>query len=195
MTTMISAQTEIPQSIKEEALVALSFYPELKEVPIAFKFKKKIKKSTMQAQPIFTSLISKSRKYVILISERFTIADTTYLTKDIPKDIMIGWLGHELGHVMDYRNRSSMGLVWFGIKYLFSSRYIQKAERAADTYAVRSGMEEYILKTKAFILEEAGIPEKYRNRIKKLYLSPEEIMEIVEERDLDKLKAIEDSDN
>ena len=195
MTTMISAQTEIPQSIKEEALVALSFYPELKEVPIAFKFKKKIKKSTMQAQPIFTSLISKSRKYVILISERFTIADTTYLTKDIPKDIMIGWLGHELGHVMDYRNRSSMGLVWFGIKYLFSSRYIQKAERAADTYAVRSGMEEYILKTKAFILEEAGIPEKYRNRIKKLYLSPEEIMEIVEERDLDKLKTIEDSDN
>jgi len=192
---MISAQTEIPQSIKEEALVALSFYPELKEVPIAFKFKKKIKKSTMQAQPIFTSLISKSRKYVILISERFTIADTTYLTKDIPKDIMIGWLGHELGHVMDYRNRSSMGLVWFGIKYLFSSRYIQKAERAADTYAVRSGMEEYILKTKAFILEEAGIPEKYRNRIKKLYLSPEEIMEIVEERDLDKLKAIEHSDN
>ncbi|NNL08979.1 MAG: hypothetical protein HKP38_07130, partial [Croceitalea sp.] len=91
------AQKEIPQSILKEAKVALSFYPQLENVPIVFKFKKNIKKSTMQAQPIFSSLFTtrKKRRYVVLISERFKIAETTFLTKDIPEDIMIGWLGHE----------------------------------------------------------------------------------------------------
>ncbi|NNM17108.1 MAG: hypothetical protein HKP24_00930 [Croceitalea sp.] len=179
------AQKEIPQSILKEAKVALSFYPQLENVPIVFKFKKNIKKSTMQAQPIFGSLFTtrKKRRYVVLISERFKIAETTFLTKDIPEDIMIGWLGHELGHIMDYKNRSSLNLIWFGIKYYFSSSSIKDAERTADGYAVNSGMEKYILKTKDFILNQAGISEKYKERIKRLYLSPEEIMELVEERE------------
>ena len=179
------SQKIIPDSIKNEAEIALSFYPELKEVPITFKFKKNIKKSTMQAQPVFGSLFNKKkkRKYVVLISEQFKISDTTYQTKDIPSDIMIGWLGHELGHIMDYRNRSSLGLLWFGINYFFSKTYIKKAERDADTYAVNNGMEKYILKTKDFILNQAEIPQKYKDRIKALYLSPEEIMHLVAERD------------
>ncbi len=181
------AQVQIPENIKEETTIALSYYPSLCDVAITFKFKKKIKKSTMQAQPVFKTLFSKNRKYVVLISKRFVIGDTTFKTEDIPKDILIGWIGHELGHIMDYENRSSLGLVWFGLKYVMSRSYIKKAERAADTYAVNSGMEAYILKTKEFILKQAGIPEKYRNRIKSLYLSPEEIMQIVKERDLKKV--------
>lgn len=179
------SQKDYPGIIADEVRVALSFYPELKKVPIQFKFKKEIKKSTMQAQPVFKSLFGqkKNRRYVILISERFKIADTSYLTKDLPKEIMIGWLGHELGHVMDYKNRSNWNLIWFGLKYIFSRRSIQEAERAADRYAVQGGMEKYILKTKDFILNQAGISERYRERIKSLYLSPEEIMELVEERD------------
>ncbi|MEO9894425.1 hypothetical protein [Aurantibacter sp.] len=187
MSMTITAQHEIPESINEETNIALSYYPELEQTAIQFKFKKKIKKSTMQAQPLFKTLFSKKRYYVILISEKFTIGDTSYLTKDIPKDILIGWIGHELGHIMDYQNKSAFGLIWFGIKYVFSKNHIKTAERAADTYAVNSGMENYILKTKNFILKQAGIPEKYRNRIKTLYLSPEEIMQLIEERDLNKV--------
>lgn len=187
MSTSITAQHTIPESIKEEAAIALSYYPELEHTVIWFKFKKKIKKSTMQAQPVFKTIFSKKKTYQILISEQFVIGDTRYETKNIPKDILIGWLGHELGHVMDYQNKSALGLIWFGIKYVFSKNHIKKAERAADTYAVNSGMEDYILKTKNFILNQSGIPVKYRKRIKALYLSPEEIMEIVKERDLHKV--------
>lgn len=184
-TTNNFSQTYYPKVIAEEVQTALSYYPDLKEVAIGFKFKKNIKKSTMQAQPVFGSLFGrrKNRRYVILISERFKIADTTYRTKDVPRDVMIGWLGHELGHVMDYKERSSGNLIWFGIKYFFSTKSIQEAERAADSYAVQNGMEGYILKTKDFILNQAGISQKYRERIKRLYLSPEEIMELVEQRD------------
>jgi len=183
-TNLTNAQKVIPDSISDEAVIALSYYPKLEDTPITFKFKKRIKKSTMLAQPDFWSLFKSKgkRKYKILISEKIVISGKEYLTKDIPKEVMIGWLGHELGHVMDYQHRSSLNLIWFGIKYTFSDNYIKEAERAADTHAVNQGMEDYILATKDFILNNADIDDRYKARIIKYYLSPEEIMVLVNER-------------
>ncbi|UOB16737.1 hypothetical protein [Abyssalbus ytuae] len=178
----------IPLSIKKEAETALSYYPQLKGTKIIFKFKKNIKKSTMQARPAFSSFFRKrkQRKYLILISEKFKISGREFLTKDVPENVLIGWLGHELGHITDYKNRSKWNLLVFGLKYLFSHNHIKEAERAADYYAVINGMEKYIIETKNFILNHADIPEVYKWRIKKFYLSPEEIMDMVKERDKDK---------
>jgi hypothetical protein len=174
----------IPKSIQKEVEIALNYYPQLKNIHIEFKFKKNIKKSTMQARPTFDSFFKskKNRKFLILISEKIKISDKEFFTKDIPTDVFIGWIGHELGHVMDYQDRSKFNLIWFGIKYLFSDNHIVAAERAADRFAVKHKMETYILKTKDFILNNAQISEVYKNRIKKYYLSPEEIMILVEER-------------
>lgn len=179
------SQKIIPPSIEEEVKTALDFYPELEDSHIEIRFKKNIKKSTMQARPSIGSFFrsSKNRKYVILISEKFKISDQEFSTKDIPSDILVGWVGHELGHIMDYQNRSKMNLLWFGLKYVFSASHIIEAERAADTYAVAQGMEDYILKTKDFILNHADITPNYKLRMQKFYLSPEEIMVIVNERD------------
>ncbi|HDZ13290.1 hypothetical protein LCGC14_0719290 [marine sediment metagenome] len=181
----LTAQHIVPSSIQEEAQIALSHYPNLADTPITFKFKKKIKKSTMQAQPIFSSLFRsrKKREYIVLISEKIKISGKEYFTKDVPKNIMVGWLGHELGHIMDYQDRSSLNLAWFGIKYTLSGSYLKEAERAADTYAVSSGMGPYIVETKNFILGNAEIQEKYKARIRKFYLSPEEIMAMVEQQE------------
>ena len=181
----------IPEAITTEAKIALSHYPELENTRIEFKFKKDIKKSTMQAQPTVGSFIKRKgkRSYNIFISETVKISGDTFYTKDMPKDVLIGWIGHELGHVMDYKNRSNTNLIWFGLKYLLSDNHIAEAERAADTYAVKSGMEQYILITKAFILNQADIDESYIARIKKYYLSPEEIMEVINTRDAELSKS------
>ncbi|QXP69104.1 hypothetical protein H0I29_10680 [Polaribacter sp. R2A056_3_33] len=174
----------IPKTIKDEVETALNYYPQLKKIHIEFKFKKNIKKSTMQARPTFDSFFKfkKNRKFLILISEKFKISDKEFSTRDIPKDIFIGWIGHELGHIMDYQNRSKLNLIWFGLKYLFSDNHIVEAERAADGFAVKHKMESYIIKTKNFILNHADISEAYKNRIKRYYLSPEEIMVLVDDR-------------
>ena len=87
--------------------------------------------------------------------------------------------------IIDYQHRSSLNLVWFGIRYLLLENHIVEAERMADTYAVKRGMGEYILETKNFILNHADIDDKYKLRMKKFYLSPEEIMNIVAENDSD----------
>ncbi|QXP51339.1 hypothetical protein H0I25_00665 [Cellulophaga sp. HaHa_2_95] len=175
----------IPDAIRKEAEFALSHYPELRNTRIEFKFKKNIKKSIMQAQPSFLSLLrpKKKRSYYIFISENFEIEGQKFATKDIPENVMIGWLGHELGHVMDYRNRSSLNLIWFGIKYYFIDASIKEAERAADSHAVAKNLDGYILDTKNFILNNTNLSEIYKARIRKYYLSPDEIMILVEERD------------
>jgi len=179
----MSAQHTKPTELAKEIDTALSYFPQLKDVPIDFKFKKDIKHSTMQAQPKFGSFLKhrSKRGYNIFISEKFKIAGKEFLTKHIPSEILVGWFGHELGHIIDYQERSKMNLIRFGLKYIFSDKHIVEAERAADTYAVRQGMSAYILKTKNFILNHADITEEYKNRIQKYYLSPEEIMHIVNE--------------
>lgn len=176
---------DIPKEIESEVDKALEYYPQLDSTYIEFKFKKNIKKSTMQARPTFGSFFrsKKNRRYVILISEKFKISDKEFKTVDMPSDIFIGWIGHELGHILDYQNRSNLNLVWFGINYLLSKNHIVEAERAADSFAVTQGMESYILKTKDFILNNADINQTYKDRIKRYYLSPEEIMELVKERE------------
>ncbi|GHC62936.1 hypothetical protein [Ulvibacter litoralis] len=177
----------IPESIKTEAINALSYYPELNDTEITFKFKDEIKKSTMQAQPKWTSFFKgkKKRSYIILISRKIQIDTESFSIDDIPSNILVGWIGHELGHIMDYRDRTNMGMLIFGIKYLYSKNHIQEVEHAADVYAIAHGMGDYILQTKNFILEHANISEKYKNRLRKLYMSPEEVMHLIEEGKLE----------
>lgn len=172
-----------PGILEEEVQKALSYFPVLNDVPIDFKFKKNIKRSTMQAQPKFSKILSPrhKREYLILIKKHFKLGDIDTAIEDLPKDVLIGWLGHELGHIIDYERMSNWRLIWFGIRYLTSDTAIVNAERSADEFAVKQGMHEYILKTKDFILNHADISEHYKNRIKKYYLSPEEIMELVAE--------------
>ncbi|MEM0519404.1 MULTISPECIES: hypothetical protein [Aequorivita] len=173
----------IPADIKSEVIEALTFYPELYDTAIEFKYKTNIKKSTMQAQPRFTSFFKskENREYIILISRSIQIEGEIFTMDDIPSDVKVGWLGHELGHLMDYSARTNFGMIIFGIKYLFSSAHIKEVERTADTYAIAHGMGDYILKTKNFILDNANLSEKYKERIRRLYISPEEVMELINE--------------
>ena len=178
-------KNSIPDNIKDEVNIALEHFPELEGIPITFKLKKNIKKSVMQAQPTWSGLVKprSKRSYVILISERFKISGEEYKTVDVPKDVLIGWLGHELGHVMDYQQRGNLNLIGFGIRYVLLKEFVKQAERAADSFAVARGMSEYILKTKRFILNNSDIDETYKTRIKQYYLSPDEIMEMVKQQD------------
>lgn len=173
----------VPDTIWREAYVALSHYPELKDTPIEFKFKKNIKKSFMQAQPKLGGLFKKrgDRSYLVFINEKFKIEDEVFDITAVPSEVLIGWLGHELGHIMDYRERSGAELLWFGIRYLTSKNYIREAERAADTYAVNHGLGENIIATKNFIINHSRLSDSYKDRIQELYLSPEEIMALIDD--------------
>ncbi len=182
---MSEPNSTIPKPIKIEAELALMHFPELKNTPIEFKFKKNIKKSVMLAQPAWTDIFKskKKRGYKILISENFKISGKKFRTVEVPSEVLIGWIGHELGHIMDYKQRNGLNLIAFGLGYMFSDNFVRKAERTADSFAVSRGMSDYILKTKNFILGNSEIQDSYKARIKKYYLSPDEILDMVKEQD------------
>jgi len=181
---IINHNKKVPSELKDIIIKALSFYPKLKNEKIDFVFNENIRKSVMQAQPRFTSMYGsrKWRTYIVKISHSFVLKGQRTPIQDLPEDVLVGWIGHELGHIMDYLKRNNWSMILFGIGYYTSKSFIISAERAADTYAINHGLSDYILATKDFILRKAGMPEKYIKRIERLYHSPEEIMDIVENR-------------
>src|SRR3954453_8690596 len=112
---------QIPAEIEKTVLKALSFYPELKNTPINFIFKESIKTSVMQAQPVFLTLLRgrTNRRYRINISAHFKLIHSQMPITQIPDEVMIGWIGHELGHIVDYEGRSNTGMITFGYRYYF----------------------------------------------------------------------------
>jgi len=186
---MYAENKEIPDEIRSVTLEALSYYPELLDTKISFEFKKNISGSVMQAQPRVSSLIlntKENRRYKIKISRYLELEDELVPMEDLPHDVLLGWIGHELGHIKDYVGRSAVNLMGFGAKYYCSHRYVTKAEIAADTYAVSSGMGDKIVATKNFVLNHDRLPEAYKDKIRSLYMSPGEIMsmvEVIEEED------------
>lgn len=174
---------EIPDEIRDVTLEALSYFPELLDTKIHFQYKENIKGSVMQAQPKVGSLMlnnKKNRRYKIKISRYLQLEDELVPIEDLPHDVLLGWIGHELGHIKDYVNRSAVNLMGFGAKYYCSSRFISKAEIAADTYAVSCGLGDKLVATKNFVLNHERLPEAYKNKIRSLYMSPGEIMSMVE---------------
>lgn len=174
----------IPDLLREEILLALAYYPELRPTHIEFVIlDPSIKKSVMLAQPLVPTLFKPKaqRRYVIKISRYFKSDTQPMPIETIPRNILVGWVGHELGHIMDYLDRSVWSMARYGLGYLLSKRYLRQAERAADLHAISHGMGEKIVGTKNFILDHADLPERYKAKIRRLYLSPEETVLLVEE--------------
>lgn len=150
----------------------------------------------MQAQPQISNLFNgkKNRGYFIFLSRKVRIEEEFFSVEEVPKEVLIGWLGHELGHIVDYKERSAFELVFFGFQYISSRTFLKEAERIADTYAVHHGMGDYILATKNFILNNSHLSEEYKNRIRNLYLSPDEIVVLVNELEEKGEKKLEEAE-
>lgn len=101
--------------------------------------------------------------------------------KDLPFDVLVCWLGHELGHIMDYFHRKVFSLFLFGFGYVLFPNFRRRAEYTADAFAVKNGMLPYLQATKGFILKSKCFTEVYKAKIKKYYVSPEDLIIIPQE--------------
>jgi hypothetical protein len=175
----------IPEEIYAQVAEALSYFPKLDDVHITFQYKERIKGSVMQAQPKLLSLFLNSRekrKYSIKMSRALVYQDGTVLPiEEIPHEALVGWIGHELGHIMDYIDRSSSNMMMFGAKYILNKKHIMSAELAADGFAINCGMGHFILANKNFILENEGFEDSYKDKIRNFYMSPLQILTSQEE--------------
>lgn len=153
----------------------LAAYPELQDRPIYLR-KLSMKRSTMRAQPIINGSFFRraTRHYRVDFSDHLDVTEHV-LVQELPREVVVGWFAHELGHIVDYLNRPVLGMISFGLGYALWSRYMRKAERVADTIAVNHGFGAEVRATKNYLLDHATLPPHYKKRLKKYYLSADEL--------------------
>jgi hypothetical protein len=137
-------------------------------------------RSAMRAQPVVNRKFFRraTREYRIDYSRHQRIAAHTNFS-DLPDGIVRGWMAHEAGHLVDYLDRPWLGMISFGVNYALNRIYLREAEKRADEIAVAHGFGQEILDTKQYLLNNGGLPQKYRRRLRRYYLSPDEIERLI----------------
>lgn len=138
-------------------------------VPIDFELKSlKWSPNLMNAFPKFSG----EKGYRIILNRG---KKDDFLAELIYDDLM-GWFGHELGHVPRYQeHQSSLAFAKFTAKYLLNQEYMLETEREADveTFKRGLGLELLVSAKKSFVSE--NMPDSYK-KFERLYLQPWEVV-------------------
>lgn len=154
-----------------QSLIALSYYPELKDVPITFRYRDI--KTTMEVRPEFLSAIkSHNRKYIIFINTN--AHNEGVLLKDVSFNAQIGVIGHELAHIVDYEHRSVTSLFLLGLNYMILRNHA-KYERSIDELAIKRGLGWQELEFAVFMQYKSKASAKYKKFKRMNYLSDTDI--------------------
>jgi hypothetical protein len=173
---------QLLSSFELESLQALWHYPELMDTKI--RFKEKSLSTTMACRPVWYTLFCKrsKRTYNIVVNNSPAKIGNAILLK-VPQVGRIGVIGHELGHVTDYASKNTLGIAWFGIKYLFiPSR--SKIEKQTDRIAIQHQVGQNIYEFDLYIQNNDSIPESYKAYKRRVYYSADEIKKLMDEAGL-----------
>ncbi len=154
-------------------LIALSYFPELRNTKIVFK-KSRIK-TTMNTQPgIFSLLFNKrhNRKYIIRINT--SKKDSIVNLYKTPFNAQIGIIGHELSHCIDYSGRNFWGIMQRLFDY-GSKKRKAKFEREIDKMTIKRGLRWQLYDWSDYVLHKSEAKHKYKKFKSETYMKPEEI--------------------
>jgi len=163
----------IPKGFQLQTLIALSRYPELRDVKI--KFRSKRIKTTMACRPgTFFLLRQRSkRSYNIFINNHSMEIEHVWL-KNLSFNAQVGVIAHELAHIIDYMNRSNLQIAVVGFKY-GSKSWRSQFEKSIDSIAISRGFAWQLYEFSYFIQNSANIPQEYKDYKKETYYSPDYI--------------------
>jgi hypothetical protein len=172
---------KIPADLVTIVLQTLSHYPELEEISIDFIFDNSMHNSFMQAKPKPLTLFNKheNREYIVQMMTAMMINDTLIPIHDLPEKALMGWIGHEVAHIVDYEEMSALSIAWFSLQYVFSKKYVIKTEERVDIMAIEHGLGNEIIAMKEYILGQYCLPDAYRAKIRNIYMSPAEVQELM----------------
>ncbi len=129
---------ELPPGYELQALLALSHYPELRDVRIRFIVNDV--DIPLSSRPYWASMLrsAKNRRYhVIIDSEREGPRQALLLSKQ-PFNAQVGILGHELAHTVYYLERSFLGIAGDAMCQFSACRI--EFERATDRRLIDYGL-------------------------------------------------------
>lgn len=176
---------QYPVQFEKQILIALSYYPELKNTSILFQVRTRHSIALTRATwgGVFESI--KKRHYLITISDSTEPILMPVLFKNLSFNSQVGVIGHELAHVVQYSAKTTPQM----IKYILSnisSKYIDRFEYNADAICIEHGLGYQLLEWSTYIRKtmnsENWVGPDYANRPKKRerYMNPVTIRKHIE---------------
>lgn len=162
-------QLECPDEYKLQMLFALSHYPELKNTPIVVKFANL--ETTATCRPDLFSVFT-GRKYIIQINKKENFSGV--LLKDVPFNAQIGVLAHEIAHIVDYEQRSHVGLLKRALDYLEENRK-KRFENQIDKLTIEHGLGWQLYEWADYAMNKSKATEKYKEFKRRIYMGPADI--------------------
>lgn len=134
-----TANKRIPKEIYNQALIALSYYPELRDTKIIFRLRKR--KTPLASRPRIWSVFKKrkNRTYIITISKKLSKQLSSILFHKLPYNAQVGVLGHELGHTTYYNTKNTFQLIGLSFN-LLKSRNVDEFEFNTDRICILHGL-------------------------------------------------------
>ena len=170
---LFSPNKTFQPKIKSAALVALSRYPELKNVRIEFLFRPII--STMAARPkINLKAFTRHRTYQIFLNNNEG-KNKALDIDSLSESVKIGWIAHELGHIVDYESRNALSLMAMGVYYLTVPSFKRNIEQSVDIIAIRHGFGYEHCEGVEYLLYGSKASENYKKNNMKYYLPIEQM--------------------
>lgn len=163
----------IAKEFELQTLIALSYFPELKNKVIDFKYQNI--GTTMACRPDLISVLKgkSSRFYNILIDNDPNDTGNIIL-KDVPFNAQVGVIAHELCHILDYELMSVHELAKMGVEYA-NKKNRSDVEKRVDKLTIKRGLGWQLWDWSDFVLNRSKATIEYKFYKKKTYLSPEEI--------------------
>jgi len=158
---------------KLQCLIALSFYPSLKNIHIDFAHSSI--NTTMQCKPTINSLIknSNNKEYVITINNNESFEGV--LLKNVPFNAQIGVISHELSHIIDYEKKNTLGVINRGLDYL-NDETKKEYEQYIDSLTISIGLGWQLYDWADYVLNKSKATQEYKDFKRKIYLTPELIL-------------------
>jgi len=165
------------KEIELASLVALSYFPELKNIVIEFVLDDI--KTTMETRPqINYSLgFNIKRRYIIYVD---SIVKLNYgvLINEVPFNALIGLIGHELSHIVDYENRGILNLVSLLFKYS-DLEFKEHFEKFIDLQTINKGLAWQLYDWADFSMCTSNASEQYKRFKMAFYMEPDEIKKFI----------------
>ncbi|MFH0808699.1 MAG: hypothetical protein V1888_03755 [archaeon] len=98
-----------------------------------------------------------------------------YNLRNYPDNFLKGLFSHELGHFEYFLTLDKWDLFIYGIKYNFSEKYKKRIEKETDINAIKKGYAQELYAQRKF---KWNSKNKNTEKLKSVYLSPNEIKEI-----------------
>ena len=116
------------------ALIALNYYPELKNSRFKIKHKENVRHPITASYSFWNVFKSRKRHTYILLIKKGSFVDRIGLNGKV------GIIAHEMAHFSYYRKRPTVGMVPWGFRYITSPKFRYTFERDADKTVISRGL-------------------------------------------------------